>query len=252
MKLQLIRNATMRFTYAGSHLLLDPCLAPKHSLPAFAGISSNPTVDLPMPPEEVIAGTELVIVSYLHVDHFCSVAEDLLPQDTPVFCQPGDETALADKGFADVTAVHQSIHWRGMTLTRTPARPAGGEGAERLGRVSGFVFRAEGEPTVYWTGDTLWYEAVAQVIRDEAPDVIVTHSGGAHFGDGSIVIMDAEETLAVCEVAPAAAVVAVHLEALDHCPVTRAALRAAADRAGIGPERLLLPEDGETLEFGAG
>lgn len=43
-------------------------------------------------------------------------------------------------------------------------------------------------------------------------------------------------------------VVAHHLEALSHCPVTRTGLRAAAARAGVG-ERLRIPEDGEALEF---
>jgi hypothetical protein len=36
--------------------------------------------------------------------------------------------------------------------------------------------------------------------------------------------------------------VAVHLEAMNHCPLTRAELRAAVPHA-------LVPEDGETLEF---
>jgi hypothetical protein len=48
--------------------------------------------------------------------------------------------------------------------------------------------------------------------------------------------------------APRATVVAVHLEALNHCPVTRAELRAAVDAAGVGA-RVAIPADGETLSF---
>ncbi|RLM52940.1 MBL fold metallo-hydrolase, partial [Halobellus sp. Atlit-31R] len=45
-------------------------------------------------------------------------------------------------------------------------------------------------------------------------------------------------------------VVANHLEALSHCPVTRPELLDAAVRAGLA-DRLLVPEDGESLSFAA-
>jgi hypothetical protein len=61
--------------------------------------------------------------------------------------------------------------------------------------------------------------------------------------------MDAEQTIQVCQAAPHSMVVAVHMEALDHCQVTRAGLRSYATRHGIGPDRLLIPADGEKLSF---
>jgi hypothetical protein len=36
---------------------------------------------------------------------------------------------------------------------------------------------------------------------------------------------------------------------LDHCPVTRAALRLMAEKAGITSEQLVIPADGEILSF---
>ena len=53
--------------------------------------------------------------------------------------------------------------------------------------------------------------------------------------------------LALAAAAPAALLIAIHLEALDHCRLSRKALRAAADRAGISAERLLIPADGERI-----
>ncbi len=61
--------------------------------------------------------------------------------------------------------------------------------------------------------------------------------------------MDAEQTVAVCEAAGEAQVVAVHFESLDHCATTRADLRQLADQRGIPHDRLLIPADGETLHF---
>jgi hypothetical protein len=61
--------------------------------------------------------------------------------------------------------------------------------------------------------------------------------------------MDAEQTIAVCQAAPNAVVVAVHLEALDHCPVTRADLSSMAEKAGITSQQLVIPADGEIFSF---
>jgi L-ascorbate metabolism protein UlaG (beta-lactamase superfamily) len=94
MKLQLIRNATLKIKYAGKVFVIDPFLAPKHTVPSFAGVSPNPTVDLPCAPGEVVDGIEMVIISHLHPDHFDPVAQELLPNDVRMFCQPGDREQM--------------------------------------------------------------------------------------------------------------------------------------------------------------
>ena len=250
MKIQLIRNATLRVTYNGCLFLVDPFLAAKETIRSFAGISQNPTVDLPMSPEAVIEGVEMVLVSHLHPDHFDEVAINLLPKTLPILCQPGDETTIREKGFADVTAVVTQHTWQGIRFTRTPGQHGYGELAERMGNVSGFVWEAAGEPKVYWMGDTVWYEAVADIVAQTQPDVIVTHSSGAKFGDSLPIVMDDVQTTAVCQAAPNSVVIAVHLESLDHGTVTRASLRAAAAAQGISDHQLRIPADGETLAVG--
>ena len=118
-----------------------------------------------------------------------------------------------------------------------------------MGTVSGFVFQAPGEPTLYWAGDTILYEPVLQVIERFRPDVIVTHSSGALWKGSGPIVMDAAQTLAVCRAAPQSRVVAIHLDSLDHGEVSRADLRAQAQGAGLPDGCLLIPEDGETLEL---
>ena len=250
MRLRLIRNATQRLRYAGRELLLDPYLAPKHSRPSFTGRSPNPLVDLPCPPEEILAGAELVIVSHLHSDHFDPEAQRLLPKDLPILCQPGDEEIIRGHGFQSVTPVSGTLEWRGITLTRTPGQHGSGAVLEQMGPVSGFVFQAPGEPTLYWAGDTILYEPVLRTIERFRPDVIVTHSSGALWvGEGPIV-MDAAQTLAVCRAAPDSRVIAIHLDSLDHGEVSRNDLRARAQEAGLPGSQLLIPEDGEWVDLG--
>lgn len=80
MKLQLLRNATLKLDYAGSMILIDPDFGPKHSRPSFTGRSPNPMTELPVATGDILAGVEIVIVSHLHADHFDKVAQDLVPK----------------------------------------------------------------------------------------------------------------------------------------------------------------------------
>lgn len=245
MRIQLIRNATLRVQYGGHLILVDPFLGAQGSVRSFAGIAPNPTVELPVPVAEILAGVEMVLVSHLHPDHFDEAAAALLPKELPLFCQPGDEERIRAHGFTAVMPITDSHEWQGISLTRTPGQHGSGEWADRMGQVSGFVWRAAGEPTVYWMGDTIWYEPVQVVVAQVQPDVIVTHSGGARFGQDPPIVMDVAMTTAVCQAAPQATVIAVHMEALDHCPVSRAELRQAATEQGISAARLRIPADGE-------
>ena len=249
MQIQLIRSATIRMDYAGRKFVIDPYLAAKHALSSYTGASPNPLVELPCPPLEVIAEIEMAVISHLHSDHFDPTAQSLLPKDLLILCQPGDEAGLEAKGFRNVIPVADTICWEGITVTRTAGQHGTGQVLEEMGDVSGFVFRAEGEPTVYWAGDTIWCQAVADVIERTKPDIIITHSGGAVWGDNVPIIMDAAQTVAVCRAASESVVIAVHMEALDHTTVSRAALREYAEANGVGPEQLLIPADGEKLDF---
>jgi L-ascorbate metabolism protein UlaG (beta-lactamase superfamily) len=58
--------------------------------------------------------------------------------------------------------------------------------------------------------------------------------------------MTAEDVVQVCRAAPHARVVAVHMEAINHCLVTRRDLAHAARDARINVE---IPADGEIVEF---
>lgn len=247
MRFRLIRSATLRLRYAGVEILIDPYLAPRHSRPSIAGVSPNPLVDLPCPPDDVITGADLVIVSHLHSDHFDPEAQRRLPRDVPILCQPGDEERIREHGFRDVTPVEDALAWRGIAITRTEGQHGTGEVLREMGPVSGFVFRAAGERTLYWAGDTIWCPPVRAAIERHTPEVIVTHSSGATWRGGAVIVMDAAQTIAVCRAAPQSVVVATHLESLDHGRVSRADLRAAAEAAGVGRERMRIPADGETL-----
>lgn len=249
MEIQLIRNATLKLTYAGQHILLDPDLADLHSRPSFTGRSPNPTVALPVARAAIVHPLDLVLVSHLHRDHFDAV--ELLPRDVPLFCQPSDQEAIAANGFTQAQPIVDAAAWQGITLTRTRGQHGTGVVGQQMGSVAGFVLVAPGEPTRYWAGDTVLCDAVRAVIARFQPVVIVLHASGARWpnaqGERELIVMDAAQTIAVCTLAPTATVIATHMEALDHATVTRAQLRAAAQAAGVSNDQLRIPADGERI-----
>ncbi|MCK3779651.1 MBL fold metallo-hydrolase [Ensifer sesbaniae] len=246
MKLQLIRNATLKLDYGGHTVLVDPFLGPKHSLPSFAGRSPNPTVELPIDIDTILAGVELVIISHLHEDHLDDTAKERVPKSVPMFCQPGDEETIRAAGFSDVTPLSGKASWQGLTLTRRDGSHGLGPVVQDMGPVIGFSLEAKGEPTLYWAGDTVFYPPVETTIRETRPDIIVTHSCAARW-NGDLIVMDAEQTIKVCEMAKIGIVIAAHMEALDHATLSRSELRAAADAHGIPLTKLVIPDDGEVL-----
>lgn len=249
MRIQLIRNATLRMTYGNRVFITDPYLAPKHSEEPLVGKSRNPAVDLPFPTKDILADIEMVLVSHLHPDHFDSLAQELLPKNIQTYCQPGDDHQIKSAGFSNVTPIDESVDWHGVRITRTPGQHGNDVWSAQMGSVSGFVFRADNEPTIYWAGDTIWCEAVDQAILETKPDIIITHSSGASFEAGAPIIMDARQTMQVCRAAPKAIVIAIHMETFDFDTVLREDLRTMAEAKGVGARQLLIPADGETLVF---
>ncbi|MFC4720815.1 MBL fold metallo-hydrolase [Geojedonia litorea] len=250
MKIQLIRNATIKLNYAGKVFLIDPYLGKKHSQPSFAGISKNPTVNLPINAKDVLKGTDFVLVSHMHPDHFDEAAEKLIPKNFAIYCQPEDQSALTLKGFTNVNSIPMKLQIGEITIRRTIGQHGYGSRLNMMGNVSGYIFQHKDEPTLYWMGDTVWYDKVKRIIKKVNPDIIITHSCGAIWSQGELpVIMDEKQTVEVCRFAPNAKVVATHMEALDLATISRKDLKNYAIKNAISNTQLLIPEDGEEIYF---
>lgn len=254
MRITQLRNATLRLDYGGVRFLIDPMLAEQGAYPAFPGSPNghltNPTVPLPMPVEEIVKA-DAVIVTHLHLDHWDQAAAEALPKTLPIFAQnEADAGRIREAGFGDVRILGQDSAFGDVSLTKTGGQH-GTDAAykvigDRLGQVCGVVFRHPDEKTLYIAGDTLWNAHVQEALEAHRPEVIVLNAGNAVIEAVGPIIMGVTDVLAVHRAAPQAVLVASHMEAVNHCLLSRAGLRGYAQAEGFA-DSLRAPEDGETL-----
>lgn len=170
--------------------------------------------------------------------------QDFLPER-------GEREAIrcAFEGFRDVRLIDGSV-FGGVELTRTAGQHGSDEAiaklGARLGEVSGVVFRAPGEETLYLAGDTVWNGHVRESIDKYAPDVVIVNCGDARIDEVGPIIMNKEDVREVCRAAPEALVIATHMEAVNHAVLTRAELKRFLEDSGL-QSRVAIPLDGETV-----
>ena len=231
MKLTLVRNATLLLETSEGVVLVDPMLRDAGTTPPIENTPNpvrNPLVELPFPAEEVVDGISSCIVTHLHGDHFDDAAAGLLPPGLPILTQPESAAALRERGFTEVVTSHPQ--W---PMTR--GRHGTGELGDLLGPVSGWVVDG-----VYIAGDTIWCEEVADALAQHRPRAIVVNAGGARFNEGDPIVMTADDVRRV-RAATDAAVVVVHLEAVNHCLERRDVYREI--------DGVIVPDDGESLSL---
>ncbi|QNF32202.1 MBL fold metallo-hydrolase [Adhaeribacter swui] len=249
--IQLVRNATLILNYAGVKILVDPMLMPKDTIDPFAGKARNPLLDLPISVEEIIKDVNLVLVTHTHPDHFDAVASQVLSKSIDLVNQPADEEFFKKENFTNAQTVQNQLIFKNIRISRTGGQHGSGEILKRMGKVSGFVLQAENQPTIYIVGDSIFTEEIEQNIQKFKPDYIITNSGGAAFPgfEETPILMDEDQTMALLNASGEAKIIAVHLEALDHCLTTRDSLRQKATESNIREGQLLIPRDGETIEL---
>ena len=248
MKMRLIRHATHIIWTGGRRILVDPMLSEPGAMAAIPDVpnpSGNPLVPLPAGLPEILE-VDAVIVSHVHRDHFDDAAMRLLPRDIPLFCQPGDEEKITAAGFTDVRPVVDGLTWEGVAISRTGGRHGTGKIGEMMGKVSGFVLAAEGEPTVYIAGDTIWCPEVEAAIERYNPDVIICFAGAAQFASGDPITMTKEDVWETARKAPRAKVIVIHMESWNHCRLSREEMREFIAENGLG-EQVVVLGDGELV-----
>jgi L-ascorbate metabolism protein UlaG (beta-lactamase superfamily) len=133
---------------------------------------------------------------------------------------------------------------RSLTITATPARH-GPAGIEPLSDgVIGFVLTSKDKsPPIYISGDTVWYDGVAEVARRFRAGVVLPFAGAAHTRGPFHLTMDTNDTVETARAFPDAVIVPLHTDGWAHFRQNAKDLRASFDTLGFG-SRLKILEPG--------
>lgn len=262
MRIEQIRNATIKIHYAGKTFLVDPWLAPKGSMGCFADLSTfrvchkeqaripMPMCALPFPTEKVLEDVDAYIVTHVHPDHIDmnldGTIKDYLKRDVATFVQSDEDAIVLQKsGFGDVRTLGANSSFGDIQLMKTP----GLHGTLKpCGPSCGVVFRHPEEKTLYVAGDTIWYSEVERSLASFRPDVVVLNACAAELEDYGRLIMDDHDVAMVHKAAPCARVIVSHMDTVAHASITRATMRERLQKLGIW-DAILMPADGESLSF---
>lgn len=260
-EVQLIRNATVKIDFSGTTFLVDPMLSAKGEFPGFPGTYRselrNPLVDLPFSAKEVLDSVEAVVVTHTHTDHWDEAAQKAIPKDLPVFTQnEADAKMIRSQGFKDVRVLDGSTTFKGVKLSKTGGQHgtdlwfADPVRSEAMGPVMGVVFSAPQTKTVYVAGDTVWRPEVDQALEQHKPDVVILNTGSALMSgfEQHPIIMGKQDTLQATKAAPNAAIVAVHMDSVNHMSLSRKELSEFVKGQKI-EKSVLIPADGESMKF---
>ncbi|MCZ8540692.1 MBL fold metallo-hydrolase [Psychrobacillus psychrodurans] len=253
MDIQLIRNATIIIEYAGKKFLIDPMLAEKGTYPPFPNSprqdQNNPLIDLPTSIDKIISNIDAVIVTHLHLDHWDEAAKRALPKNIKLFTQnEEDAIEIRNAGFENVEVLHEDTVFEGIQLIKTKGEHGRGEILKHAGLVCGIVLKHPKEKTLYVAGDTVWYDAVQEVIDSQKPEIVVVNAGDNQFLQGGSLVMGKDDVCEVVKAVPEAKIIAVHMEAVNHWTLSREELRYFINEKGIS-SNVLVPCDGESYTF---
>ena len=138
---------------------------------------------------------------------------------------------------------------RPLRVTATPAR----HGPAHLDRgpVIGFVLEAPDSAPIYVSGDTVWYEGMAEVARRFAVGTAILFMGAAKVaavGPWALTLTTADAVEAARALGNAT-IVPLHYEGWEHFSESRADVEAAFEQAGLS-SRLRWPEPGRPISLG--
>ncbi|MGO9215899.1 MAG: MBL fold metallo-hydrolase [Syntrophales bacterium] len=256
MKIQHIRNACMIIHYNTHRILVDPCLNPKGSLPPYTLFRKkpklNPIVDLPPNSESMLSQITYGLIThcrYGHFDHLDKSGIRLLAQKhVPVYCNYPDEPYLKRRRINTIPLnINQKSEFLTGSITAFPTAHGHGFAGMLMRHGAGYFIELVGDKTIYISGDTVMTQTVSHVLKDLQPDISILNAGTAILDFGRPILMPINEQLDFIRAAPGI-VIAVHLEAFNHCLTNRDMLRDAVSKAGLSG-KVMIPADGELMEL---
>jgi len=251
MRLTLIGGPTVLIELAGLRIVTDPTFDAPRSYEG--GVVLTKHTGPAMEASKVLP-VDVVLLSHdQHFDNLDHAGRALLPQAGRVLTTKAGagrlrETVPKVEGLAPWQQVKIPLKdKRTLTITATPARH-GPRGFEPIsGDVVGFLLTL-GDRTIYVSGDTVWYDGVADIASRYDVDVAILFTGAARPRGAFHVTMDNNDAVEAAHAFGEAQIVAVHNEGWGHFSETQGDLAQLFEVLGLKP-RLRLVERGVPLSL---
>jgi len=245
-----VGGPTALIEMAGARLLTDPTLDPagtEYPTPAY---TLRKTMDPALSAEALLPLDAVLLSHEHHFDNLDHAGRGLLARAGRVLTTRDGAARLgSEPGLVAWQATSlETRSGAALRITATPARH-GPRDADR-GPVIGFVLAREGEDAVYVSGDTVWYDGVAQVAARFPVRTAVLFLGAARVkaaGDWPLTFT-AEGAVEAAHAFGRAAIVPLHFEGWAHCSESRAQVEQAFAAAGLA-DRLKWPLPGSPIEI---
>jgi L-ascorbate metabolism protein UlaG (beta-lactamase superfamily) len=248
-----LNGPTALLEIEGVRFLTDPTFDPPATIYPLNGYSLQKTAATPLSPE-ALPPIDVVLLSHdHHRDNLDTAGREVaLHAPTLLTTKVGAERL---GGPATGLDPWQSVEipapsGRALRVTATPARhgPAGGD----RGPVIGFVIAPADAPNaaLYISGDTVWYEGVAEISRRFPVQLAFLFMGAAKVSVAgpAPLTFTAEEAVEAARAFPRARIVPLHFEGWAHFTESRADIERAFRVANLS-ERLAWPEPTRRTEF---
>ncbi len=249
--LTLIGGPTALIEIDGFRLLTDPTFDPPglfQKQPIHMEKTEGPAIAI-----DDIGPVDAVLLSHdQHLDNLDRSGRGLLAKATATFTTVDGAQRLGGNArglqpFETVEFANQSGDK--LFVTGAPARhgPAGIEPIS--GEVIGLLIgREQPGDAIYVTGDTVWYDGIAEIARRYSPKLVIVFTGSAKPRGPFRMTMDSNDAIETAHAFPEAKIVAVHNRGWAHFKESQADLAFSFDTLGIGA-RLISLEPGKRVEL---
>jgi len=254
LQITLIGGPTALLEAAGFRILTDPTFDPPGQY-QLAHTTLSKTARPALTPEAV-GKIDAVLLSHdQHADNLDHSGRAFLPRAGRVLTTLAGAQRLGApvEGMMPWQTVELRTPDRSqLRVTATPARhgPAGIE--PYSGDVIGFVlaFPDHGARPIYVTGDTVWWDGVAEVARRFAAGVVVLFAGAAQTRGPFNLTMNVNDAIETAHAFPEAVIVPLHCDSWAHLTQDRGDLERSFTALGLGSRlRLLEPGKASTIEL---